>query len=125
MFQFLSYSSIFFWYTNSFDNDVYKEEPLEFQENIEFSQSSELHPACTHVPEFFSKNISKIGMFYKVSNPIMFETNMNLVSLITLCLFTIKTKKVSNPHLRAETLRFILEFAPRPPKNEFRKENLT
>jgi hypothetical protein len=29
---------------------------------------------------------------------------------------------VSNPHTRAETLRFVCEFAPKAPKFEFRKE---
>ena len=121
LFQFLSYSSIYFWYRNSIDGDAYKEEPLEFLENIDFSQNSDLHPECTHIPEFFSENISKIGMFYRVFKPIVFETHMNLASIMTYCLFIIKTKKVSNPHVRAETLKFIWEFAPKPPENEFRK----
>lgn len=64
-------------------------------------------------------------MLYRVFSPSTFENALNFDSIMLFCLFIIKTKKVSNPHTRAETLKFICEFAPKPPKYEFRKEEYT
>mmetsp|Transcript_38076 Transcript_38076/g.37576 ORF Transcript_38076/g.37576 Transcript_38076/m.37576 type:complete len:255 (+) Transcript_38076:2153-2917(+) len=63
-------------------------------------------------------------MMYRVFRPSTFEKALNFDALMLFCLYVIRTKKVSNPHTRAETLKFICEFAPRAPTYEFRKEEL-
>lgn len=64
-------------------------------------------------------------MMYRVFSPHTFENALVFDSIMLFCLYVIKTKKMSNPHSRAEMLKFICEFAPKPPKYEFRKEEFS
>lgn len=64
-------------------------------------------------------------MMYRVFSPASFENSFNFDSIMLFCLFVIISKKVYNPHTRAETLKFVCEFAPKPPKYEFQKQEMS
>ena len=125
LFNFLNFSSYWFCYENTLDNEKLKSIDVGvFAEKFEIEDSQKVKPEFCHIPEFFSENISKLGMMYRVFSPPTFENALNFDSVMLYCLFIIKTKKVSNPHTRAETLKFICEFAPKPPTYEFQKQEM-
>ena len=122
LFQFLSFSSIYFWYENTINKEkARKIDPCSFPSRYEIEEWVKLNPSLSHIYEWFCENISKIGMFYRIYSSSIFEHTLNFESLMLFWLFINKTKTVSNPHLRAETCKFIWEFAPKYPKFEFQK----
>lgn len=125
LFQFLTFSSIYFWYENSTNKEKLKAiDPYLFTSKIEINDDFKLNPKLSHVYEWYAENISKVGMIYRVFSPSTFENSYTFEWLMLFCLFIIKTKTVSNPHTRAETLKFICEFAPKYPKFEFQKHEM-
>jgi ubiquitin conjugation factor E4 B len=126
LFNFLNFSSFYFWYASSSNKEEYKGIEIgSLSRNLVFDEDCTLTPDMCHIPEFFTENISKLGYMYRVFRPEMFQSTVTFDAFMLYWLYIIKTKKVSNPHARAETLKFVCEFAPKPPKFEFRKEEAT
>jgi hypothetical protein len=80
---------------------------LWYAETIKIQDNDKLQNELCQIPEFFCENISTLGMMYRVFQPHTFEKSLNFDAIMLFCLYVIKTKKVSNPHTRAETLKFI------------------
>ena len=112
--QFLSFSSVYFWYENSKDKEkTRKILPFMLPSKIEIDESTKLNPELSHIYELFWENITKIGLLYRIHLPSVFENSFTFQSLMMFALFITRTKVLLNPYLRAKTLNFICEFSPK------------
>lgn len=81
--HFLSFSSVYFCFTNSPD-EVYDDDltPEEYMDHLEIGDDGTLHGNTWHLPEYFSQNISKVGMFYLIFKHEVFDDSFYSTCLL-------------------------------------------